>query len=70
VARRSTAISWNTFAWRTALEKAGVAAGREAGLTLRVYSPMMLAAPDKLRQAIDATYRSDGTATAQKAGSS
>ena len=92
--------SWNRYAWHVALEKAGVATGRDAGFhqlrhhfastalyagcdvrsladwlghadpgfTLRVYSHMMPAAPDKLRQAIDASYRSDGTATAQKAG--
>jgi integrase len=91
--------SWNRYAWHVALEKAGMATGREAGFhqlrhhfastalyagcdvrsladwlghgdpgfTLRVYSHMMPAAPDKLRQAIDASYRY-GTTTAQKTG--
>ena len=40
----------------------------DPGFTLRVYSDMMPAAPDKLRQAIDASYLAHGTGTAQKAG--
>lgn len=39
----------------------------DPGFTLRVYSHMMPAAPDKLRQAIDASLRPDGTGTARKA---
>lgn len=40
----------------------------DPGFTLKVYSHMMAAAPDKLRQAIDAAYQDHGTKTARKAG--
>jgi hypothetical protein len=40
----------------------------DPGFTLRVYAHLMPAAADRIRQAVDGTYRSDGTATAQGAG--
>jgi integrase len=40
----------------------------DPGFTLRVYGHLMPAAADRIRQAVDGTYRSHGTTTARKAG--